>query len=254
MMSFAVATHTDLGLEPENAGRMDVFHELLSTLAGVLDIRDVFQRLSAVAARVIPHDEADLALIAEGGAHFRLYASTRAGEPELVCPGEHCALRDPSVPRVFVDGLGSDRGFQCGLRVPVQVNGTLIGVLALLSRQREAYAERELTLARRRDYYLTIAVSHQRLAEVARRAAVERDRSANLESSVELIRAIAGVLDIRTVFPRVSEIANKVLPHDRLTLTFNDRTGRIVFQAASTDDFPSFDQLRVDESAVRALE
>ena len=236
-MSFAVATHTDLGLEPENAGRMDVFHELLSTLAGVLDVRDVFQRLSAVAARVIPHDEADLALLAEDGAHFRLYASTRAGEPELVCPGEHCALRDPSVPRIFADGFGRDRGFQCGLRVPVQVNGTLIGVLALLSRQREAYAERELELAQRLADYVAIAVSHQRLAEAARRAAVERDRSANLESSVELIRAIAGVLDIRTVFPRVSEIANKVLPHDLLTMSFNDRDGEVVMQAASDADF-----------------
>lgn len=250
-MSFAVATDTGLTLEPENADRIDVFHELLSTLAGVLDVRDVFQRLSAVAARVVPHDEADLALLAEDGAHFLLYASTRAGEPELVCPGEHCALRDPSVPRVFVDGFGSDRGFQCGLRVPVQVNGTLIGVLALLSRQREAYAERELKLAQRLADYVAIAVSHQRLAEAARRAAVERDRAANLESSVELLRAIAGVLDIRTVFPRVSEIANKVLPHDLLTMSFNDRDGEVVMQAASDPDFLHVTRIKLADSGAK---
>ena len=92
-MSLAVATDTDSGVGWEAAGRIDVFHELLSTLAGVLDVRDVFQRLSVVAARVIPHDEADLALLTEDGAHFRLYASTWPGEPEVLCPGEHCALR-----------------------------------------------------------------------------------------------------------------------------------------------------------------
>ena len=83
-MSFAVATDTDSGVGREAAGRIDVFHELLSTLAGVLDVRDIFQRLSVVAARVIPHDEADLALLTEDGAHFRLYASTWPGEPEVV--------------------------------------------------------------------------------------------------------------------------------------------------------------------------
>ena len=250
-MSFAVATDTDSGVGREAAGRIDVFHELLSTLAGVLDVRDIFQRLSVVAARVIPHDEADLALLTEDGAHFRLYASTWPGEPEVVCPGEHCALRDPSVPRVFVDGVGRDRGFQCGLRVPVQVNGTLVGVLALLSRRRDAYGQEELTLAQRLADYVAIAVSHQRLAEAARRAALERDRAANLESSVELLQAIAGVLDIRTVFPRVSEIASKVLPHDLLTMSFNDRDGEVVIQAASDPDFPRVTLMKLADCGVQ---
>ena len=63
--------------------------------------------------------------------------------------------------------------------------------------------------------YIAVALAHQRLAETARHAAVERERTATIESSVELLRAISGVLDIRTVFPQVSEIANKVLAHDR---------------------------------------
>jgi transcriptional regulator with PAS, ATPase and Fis domain len=60
---------------------------------------------------------------------------------------------------------------------------------------------------------------------------------ADLESSVELLRTIAAVLDIRDVFPRVSEIANKVLPHDLLTMMFHDRGGQILIEAASTDEF-----------------
>src|SRR2546430_5658324 len=42
---------------------------------------------------------------------------------------------------------------------------------------------------------------------------VERERGATLESSVELLRAIAGVLDIRTVFPRISEIVARSEEH-----------------------------------------
>ena len=48
----------------------------------------------------------------------------------------------------------------------------------------------------------------------------------------------ADVLDIRTVFPRVSEIANKMLPHDALAMVFVDRDRHFVHQAKSPADFP----------------
>src|SRR3984893_1125885 len=181
----------------------------------------------------------------DDGTRFRLYASTQEGEPQLLCPGEHWALQDPSVPRVLTDGFESCRGFQSGLRVPVRVDGEPIGVLALLSRGFDVYAGRELILAQQVADYLAIARSHQRLAEAAHRAALERDRATNLESSVELLRAIAGVLDIRSVFPQVSEIANKVLAHDHLTMSFKDRDGEIVMQAASDTDFVHVTRIKV---------
>jgi transcriptional regulator with GAF, ATPase, and Fis domain len=231
--------------------RIDAFHELLSTLAGALDVRDVFQRLSEVVARIISHDEANLALLTEDGSRFRLYASTKQGDPELLCPGQHWALDDADVPRFFNDGFGGKCGFKSGLRVPVRVDGHSIGVLALLSRQAEGYSERELRLAGRVADYVAIALSHQRLAESARRAAIERDRAANLESSVELLRAIASVLDIRTVFPRVSEIANKILPHDRMTMSFDDGKGEIVIQACSNDDFAHADRIKLLDEKIQ---
>jgi transcriptional regulator with GAF, ATPase, and Fis domain len=235
----------EIDLDSAEADRVGAFDELLSTLAGALDVRDVFRRLSAVATRIVAHDEADLVLLTDDGRHFRLYASTHEGESRLLGPGEHCALRDPAVPRVFHDGFGSDRGFQSGLRVPVRVDGEPAGVLALLSRHRGRYTERELILAQRVADYVAIAISHQRLAETARREAVDRDRAAHLESSVELLRAISAVLDIRTVFPKVSEIANKVLAHDRLSMSFDDGTGEIVMQAASNADFTHVDRIKL---------
>src|ERR1700733_11788264 len=57
-------------------------------------------------------------------------------------------------------------------------------------------------------------------------------------TSTALLRTIAEVLDIRSVFPRVSEIAKAVLPHDALVLVFLDRAGRVTLEARSVEDLP----------------
>src|SRR5258705_11470042 len=73
--------------------------------------------------------------------------------------------------------------------------------------------------------------------------------AADVESSVELLRTIAAVLDIRSVFPQVSEIAKKVLAHDLLTMMFHDRGGQILIEAASTDEFSGLTRfIKADDS------
>jgi hypothetical protein len=73
--------------------------------------------------------------------------------------------------------------------------------------------------------------------------------SASPEGSVELLRTIASVLDIRTVFPQVSEIANRIVAHDLLTMMFHDRGGQILIEAASTDEFHGLSRLiKADDS------
>jgi two-component system NtrC family response regulator len=81
-------------------------------------------------------------------------------------------------------------------------------------------------------------LAYQRRAEQARDAALERQRSSEFENSLELLQTISDVLDIRTVFPRVSEIAKKMLPHDALAMVFVDRGQHFVREAASPPDFP----------------
>jgi formate hydrogenlyase transcriptional activator len=63
--------------------------------------------------------------------------------------------------------------------------------------------------------------------------ALEREGRQSLDASDELLRALSTVLDIREVFPRISEIAQAVLPHDLLTFTFVNQDGDIALQAAS---------------------
>src|ERR1700682_6773990 len=56
------------------------------------------------------------------------------------------------------------------------------------------------------------------------------------DTSADLLRTIAEGLDIRSVFPRVSEIVKPMLPHDALELVFHDRAGHVTLEARSTDD------------------
>jgi transcriptional regulator with GAF, ATPase, and Fis domain len=211
--------------------RSAAFHELLSTMTRALDVRELFQHLSEITRRIVGHDEANLALATDDGAAFRLYTSTIDDDAEIIHAGEHFAVQDPSVPSVSRRGAGSERGFQSGVRVPVLADGQTIGVLAFLSRDQDAYSERELELAQRVADYVAVALSHQRLALAVRRAGVE--------SSVDLLRTIAEVLDIRRVFPRVSEISNRVLPHDYLHLAFQGQARQMNLEASSHDDFPA---------------
>ena len=237
--------------EPAAAGlnQLDAFHALLPALARALDVRDVFHHLSTVASRIVPHDEANLALVTGDGSQYRLYASTGHGDPELLCRDDRCVLTDPIVPRLVDAVPGPERGLRSGVSAPVFIDDTAVGVLALFSRRPHAYSPHDVVLVQRLADYVAVGLAHQRLAEAARRAAVERARTASIESSVELLRTISGVLDIRTVFPQVSEIANKVLPHDLLTMMFHDRGGEILIEVTSSDEFPELTRLiKADDS------
>src|SRR5262245_23946510 len=59
------------------------------------------------------------------------------------------------------------------------------------------------------------------------------------DTSTALLHAIAGALDIRGMFPRVSEIVQQVVPHDALALNLRDRSGRVTLEARSTADLPA---------------
>ena len=222
---------------------IDAFHKLLPALARALDIRDAFHQLSAVAAQIVPHDEANLALATGDGSHYRLYASTGLHDPELLCRNDHCVVQEPIVPRLLDVVPGPGRGLRSGVTAPVFIDDEVAGVFALFSRRSQAYSRADLTLVQRLADYVAVGLAHQRLAEASRRAAVERERAASIDSSVELLRTISGVLDIRTVFPQISEIANKVLSHDLLTMMFHDREGEILIEVTSSDAFPELTRL-----------
>ncbi|MET1084357.1 MAG: sigma 54-interacting transcriptional regulator [Burkholderiales bacterium] len=211
--------------------------ELLAALARRLDIRDLFRHLSAIAARVVPHDEAHLVAWREDGTEW-LYASTHDGVPERITDTTAGTIRDSHEAQVLDVVPGADRGLKSGLKVPVRIDDRVVGVFAFLSRRPQAYSPGDVVNAERLAAYLAVGLAYQSLAEQARDAAIERQRSVEIEGSVELLRTISDVLDVRTVFPRVSEIAKKLLPHDALVMVFAEGGRYFVGQAVSPGDFP----------------
>ena len=66
---------------------------------------------------------------------------------------------------------------------------------------------------------LAVALAYQRLAGDSRRAMALQERTTNLEVLDGLLATLTGVLDVREVFDRVSAIAQKVLPHDAMSIS-----------------------------------
>jgi len=220
-----------------NSQQLGVIDDLLAASARGPDVRDLFQHLCAVGPRLIPYDEAQL-VVSSGQLAARRYAYTHAGafEQTDAAPGE--TIREGSESQLLDTVPGPERGLQSGLKVPVKIGTQVVGALALFSRRPHAYSSSDLTHAERLATFVSLALARQRLADQARDAAAERQRLAEIEASAELLRTIADVLDIRTVFPRVSDIAGKILPHDALAMVFVDRDRHFVRQAASPADFP----------------
>jgi len=233
----------DLGVPLLEVDRTDPLHELLFTLAAAVDIREVLQRLGEIVGGIVAHDEIRLLLRNERGGYDR-YPSPATPEP--VAHSEDALLLGTTEPGLLVTDRDRSRGFRAGLRIPVLIDQRPNGLLVLLSRRPDAYSDRELTLATRMVDYLTLALSRDQLVEHACRTAVARDRALYLESSAELLRTISEVLDIRAVFPKVSEIVAKILPHDHLALRFHDAAGVSVLEATSSRAIPDLLRLTID--------
>ena len=70
---------SDRPAQGDLASRLEILNGLLNTLTDILDIRKVFDRVSQVVQRVLPHDLMGVLEISERGDRIRLYAGTAEG-------------------------------------------------------------------------------------------------------------------------------------------------------------------------------
>jgi transcriptional regulator with GAF, ATPase, and Fis domain len=212
--------------------RLAIVDELLTTLVGVLDVREVFARVSEVAGRVVKHDAIALPVFTEDRQHAIPFAT--AGPQAVAYPSSHpipdSARYLLTEPWEFdiIDDLQSDPererhsaslGYRSLLRVPVRSTGQVIAVLVFQSRAPAAFKPVDAIVARRIADYVALALSHQRLAEQARSAEELRTRTATLELLDDLLTTLIDTGELPDVFDRISAIARKVLAHDTLALT-----------------------------------
>ena len=122
--------------------------------------------------------------------------------------------------------------------LPLTTPRRRVGMLLAGSREPHVYDAKDVAFLSLVANQVALAIENAESYEALQHSlALERDRMRNVEACDELLRALSTVLDIRRVFPQVSQIAATVLPHDLLTFAFlNGR--EVVMQATSGDWTP----------------
>ncbi|MEZ5289680.1 MAG: sigma 54-interacting transcriptional regulator [Vicinamibacterales bacterium] len=210
---------------------LEVVDGLLSALSGVLDIGQVFEQVSAVARRAIPHDMLSLPLVTDDREHLVIHAVAgsqvafprQVPLPErirwlLTEPWDHILHSDLHADPAERELPPARAGYRSQLAVPLRVQGTLVGALDFYALAPQVFSKADALVARRIADHVVLAMTHHRLAEQARITEELRARESRLELVDDLLKTVTDAGDLKDQFDRISEIAQKVLPHDAMTL------------------------------------
>ena len=216
----------------ERRSNLDLVDGLLTTITGVLDVREVFDRIFEISQRALPHDAMSLAVPSPDGTRVTLYARTGALR-ELPVPWEQ-PLQDTSLvhrewDHVRIDDLPADPVYaplpsvKAGMRsliiIPVRLEEQLRAWVNFWSATPGRFSDEDVPIARRIAAHVTLALSHQRLAEQARRNEELRAKSEKSELLDEVLASVTSAGELPVVFDRISNAVQKVLVHDALLLT-----------------------------------
>ena len=238
---------------PEEAAaqlqRLEQASTLVPALLHVLDVRDVFDRVSSLAKAALPHDLLLLRLFNPATTEITTYAGTAeqsfVGTPQ---PGsypvpvarawEFDIIDDHRLHKVEHDKPPAAMGARASLRLPIRFDGHVVGGIGFISFTPRSYASADVPVGRRIADYVSVALAHHRLAEQlaaqARQAEELRARSTNLDLLDDLLGALIDSGGLSNVFAHVSAIAKKVIVHDAVALLvrFGDGTRAHVYASA----------------------
>jgi transcriptional regulator with GAF, ATPase, and Fis domain len=224
---------------------LDISEEVLHELARVLHVREVFERISTIVNRVMPHDrmtmtfhEPDRVTLQEAsspaaGLDFRsLHVDPRVLArayvllPELTLE----ALRDhePAEARHYM----ASSGFRSFLAINLRAREQRMGV-EFWSKHSHAFSEDDVPLARMIANYLALAVSHEQLAAAANASEAPYGRAAGFEARVaHLLECLPGgtrIVGTSPVWTPVLAAAARVAETDASVLLMGESgTGKEV--------------------------
>jgi transcriptional regulator with GAF, ATPase, and Fis domain len=214
--------------ERKRRERLDRVEALLGTLAESLDVREVFERLSAEMQPLVPHDRVNLTETDVRARTIRIVAS--AGPLDIPIRTDVFPLTEREVEEHLEFAIVGDilselpseterhrliraSGLRSWLHVPVLLSGEIKGSLSFLHREPSRYSHDDAEVARRIADRIALTLSHRRLAEEARIAGEARERAERLEATVE---TLASELEARGrgrivgVSPSWKEVLNQV--------------------------------------------
>jgi len=210
--------------------RIESLRGLLYTMAEALDIRSVFPQVSEVVRGGLPHDVMAITSWASDFSSYRIYAlaGAQVDDPEfwaakpVIGSDREYLHRNAYVIRDVLTETPADStrgvlfrrvGIRSALRVPMPLGKNVFGSIFFGSRETDGFSEDDFDFARRVADHVALALSHDRLAEAARRDAESRETAARLEAQVAtLTRELAERGGQRRVVGR-SKLWRDVLAH-----------------------------------------
>ncbi|HEY7509685.1 MAG TPA: GAF domain-containing protein, partial [Vicinamibacteria bacterium] len=217
----------------ERAKRRDALARLTVALTGTLDVRAIFEEISRIAQEIVPHDYFILGLLTEDRQAVRIHArfgprgtsddvlfalppeERRFSHCDYYLARDHTVLdddrvlvqfvphRDPSRPLSVTRPLDdqwrrvyTEFGVRSALRVPVRLDGALAGGIEFSSRQPDMFHEEHAEFGVRLAEHVALALTHQQMAEEARRATAAHDRAARLGARMQTL-----VRELETLTP-----------------------------------------------------
>ena len=241
--------------EKQRRKRSEALEALVPMLSKALDIRDVFDQLSAAVGGILPHDRMALGLLSKDRETVRIHAYTGGlvpGMPQTIPLDEEARdsadwsfflvpdiRREPGCCTEKFELMKRD-GIRSMLRVPVRLEGEIVGGLNFLSREVAKYREEDADIARRIADQVALVLSHEKIAEEARVAAEAREEAARLETRVEaLTEQLASMGGARQIIGRSKswrealDFVSKVAPTETtVLLTGESGTGKEVIAHA----------------------
>jgi transcriptional regulator with GAF, ATPase, and Fis domain len=253
-MSSSVEPALPIRTAVDRTSLAEVMAEIAETASETMDLQEVFDRVAAAVRRLIPFDNMGVCRILEGQ-YAVLHAATvsHQAEPEAECteprpltswsprmrprPGSIPRLDDAAVeldPAFTFDATLIEQRVRSAMWESFRMGDNWSGGVWLSAYQPHAFTDQHQQLLRPIAALLGSVVEHWRVWDA------ERQRRRRLNQIENLFGTLAESLDVREVFPRLSDGIQAVLPHDMTTLSeFDVRARSLRFiAAAGTADIP----------------
>jgi len=234
----AIAVDNALKFEDVRAAEqgLQLLLEVNNSVVSHLDLRELFNAISACLRRVIPHDAANLTLYDKASGQLRVVALhsqlTVQGEPAT--PGGLVSLEDTPAGVAFteqrtlivnrgdLEKFSSKRvrrllasGLSSGVIAPLISHGRTLGAIAMGSMKDRAFTETDAEMFTRIAGQIAIAVDNALNFERARKAEQEVKRQLERERLIlEINNAIVSQLGLRELVRVVSTSLREVMGYD----------------------------------------
>jgi len=230
--------------DPPRSRAFEALAAVARTLGETLELRQVFARVAGAARQALPFERMRVVLI-EGDA-LRMYASEQDGAPGwedgILVPQsdlspefwhdfvvERLDVRRTLDPSFRWDRETIESGHRSIIRAMMRIGDRKVGVLGFASRQPDAFSEEHESFVLALADMVVAALEHERLWSEERR---RRQRGEALEA---LLPTLAKSMDIRETFRQISVVAQDVIPHDIVGLSFLSADGKTLPVFALSD-------------------